>query len=99
MKGDMRASSKLSHAGSWALAHLATVVLIGVLAFVGGCSGAKSRKAPGPADSETKGSPCTTECCCRSDDGYYRRHQCLGAADCAAIGGECLEAATPRCRH
>lgn len=64
-----------------------------------GCSGKASRKAPGPREAEAKGAPCQTECCCRVEDGYYRRHDCTSGQACAAAGGECLPADTARCRH
>lgn len=64
-----------------------------------GCSGKASRKAPGPGEAEAKGAPCQTECCCRVEDGYYRRHDCTSAQACSAAGGECLAADTARCRH
>jgi hypothetical protein len=66
---------------------------------VAGCSGKSSRKAPGPDETEAKGTPCQTTCCCRVEDGYYRRHDCASEQACAAAGGECLPADTARCRH
>ena len=78
---------------------LATVVGVLVVASVVGCSGKASQKAPGPDDSQVKGAPCTTKCCCRVDDGYYRRHDCTSEQACSDAGGECLPPDTPRCRH
>jgi hypothetical protein len=78
---------------------LATVVGVLVVASVVGCSGKASQKAPGPDGGQIKGAPCSTKCCCRVEDGYYRRHDCTSEQDCAAAGGECLPAETPRCRH
>ena len=70
-----------------------------LLASVLGCSGKASQKAPGPDQAKTKGEPCATQCCCRVEDGYYRRHDCTSEQACAAAGGECLAADTDRCRH
>ena len=83
------------------LARRACIAVGGVLlAFSAiGCSGKASRKAPGPDDLGTKGSPCTTKCCCRVEDGYSRRHDCTSEEACSATGGECLAPDTPRCRH
>ena len=77
---------------------LALLFVVGMLG-AGACSGAKSRKAPGPTDSETKGAPCTTACCCRVEDDYYRRHVCTTGAECEVAGGECLDPDPSRCRH
>jgi len=70
-----------------------------LVACVLGCSGKASRKAPGPDESDTKGSPCLTKCCCRVEDGYYRRHDCTSEDACSAAGGECLPPDTARCRR
>jgi hypothetical protein len=71
------------------------LLLTGILA----CSGKASNKAPGPGESEIKGEPCATKCCCRVEDGYYRRHGCTSEEACSAARGECLPADTARCRH
>ena len=68
-----------------------------LVVLVAGCSGKASGKAPGPA--VATGKPCETECCCRTQDGYYVRHDCTSAAECSESGGRCLAADTDRCRH
>lgn len=70
-----------------------------LVAVVSGCSGKGARKAPGPEESEIKGASCSTQCCCRVEDGYYRRHDCTSDQECAQAGGECLAPDTARCRH
>jgi len=89
----------------WSVPQTATarscVALAGVLLVLSmtGCSAKSSRKAPGPEKAEIKGVPCTTKCCCRTVDGYYRRHECTAEEACSAAGGECLAPDTARCRH
>jgi hypothetical protein len=78
--------------------YMVSAVLLVALVGSVGCSGSKSRKAPGPAESEAKRDPCQTECCCRVDDGYYRRFSCTTKVECATSGGECLAADAKNCR-
>jgi hypothetical protein len=77
---------------------LTLVLAVALECLAIGCS-SKSSKAPGPAAAPETGEPCSTACCCLTEDGYYRRHTCTSAAECSESGGRCLEADTPRCRH
>lgn len=70
-----------------------------MISAVGACSGAKSRKAPGPAALEKLGDPCSTECCCRVVDGYYHRFACTTKVECSSGSGECREPDASQCRR
>jgi hypothetical protein len=78
---------------------IAAVIACLAVVALSSCSGAKSRKAPGPADSEARGEPCHTECCCRTVDGYYHRFACTTKVECESQAGECREPDASRCRH
>ena len=94
-EGFMNAGVKIAERWRWARLAVGCTLLLAVSA----CSGKAAHKAPGPDESEIKGAPCNTQCCCRIEDGYYRRHSCTSDPECTASGGECLAPDTPRCRH
>ena len=73
-------------------------MLLATVLLVAGCTKATT-KAPGPGPAAERGEPCSTECCCRTEDGYYLRHACTTKGECSAEGGRCLEPDTARCRR
>jgi hypothetical protein len=69
-----------------------------LVCFFAACSGKTAGKAAGPGPAADTGEPCATECCCRTEDGYYIRHACTDKSECSATGGRCLAPDTARCR-